>query len=190
MLRNAVHHFIILSIFRIEDESLPRMIEVSSKFYQNRRKEDVGLVEDLSELAEYGWSQAPPVSRVGKKNKPSVHSYTLFCTVANQAKQPVAEELIASDWAKIWCNLLGLVATNCPRENLWEYRTGWKVPRQDKCKGTHSSSKKENRTRKQSRLLLPSCTEACAHDSVWLVPRRLQHDHLASKLPVQNRFVT
>ena len=55
----------------------------------------------------------------------------------------MAEELIASDWAKIWCNLLGLVATNCPRENLWEYRTGWKVPRQDKCKVTHSSSKKE-----------------------------------------------
>ena len=37
-----------------EADSAPRMIEVSSKFYQNRRKEDVGLVEDLSELAEYG----------------------------------------------------------------------------------------------------------------------------------------
>ena len=176
MLRKVFHHFILQSIFRNEDNSLPRMIkEFSSKSIRTAEKKMCTWWKTSLNWDEMG-ELRPHRSecRVGKKNKSWVHSYTLYCTVVIQAKQPVADELIASDWAKIWCNLLGLVATNCPRENLWEYRTGWKVPRQDKCKGTHSSSKKENRTRKQSRLLLPSCTEACAHDSVWLVPRRLQ----------------
>ena len=169
------------------------MIEISFKSIRTARTKYVGLVGDFSELTKIGWAQEPPVGRVGKKNKPlSVHSYTLFCTVERQAKQPVAEELAASDWRKTLVQFARVGCHKFSEEKTLEYGMGWKVPipkTQDKCKAPHSSSSKRE-TGQESRLLLHSGSEACTHDSVWLVPRRLPHDHLASKLPVQDLFVT
>ena len=126
----------------------------------------MGLVEDVSELAEILRAQDPPVSRVGRKNKPSVHSYTLYCTVLTLAKQPMAEELNASDWMHAWCNFSGLVATKKAKRKASEYRNGWKNQDKTSAKDTHSSSKKENPPGKRRGLLLHSGSEACTHDSV------------------------
>ena len=125
MLRKVFHHFILQSIFRNEDNSLPRMIkEFSSKSIRTAEKKMCTWWKTSLNWDEMG-ELRPHRSecRVGKKNKSWVHSYTLYCTVESQAKQPVSEELIDSDWIKIWCNLEGLDVTKTsakPCTAAWE----------------------------------------------------------------------
>ena len=69
------------------------MIDVSIKSNPNSRKEDVGLVGDVSELAKFLRPRTRRSAGLVEKTNPMYTATHCYCTVLTQAKQPAEEEL-------------------------------------------------------------------------------------------------
>ena len=78
------------------------MINVSTKSTQDSRKEDVGLVGAVSELAKFLRPRTRRSAGLEEKQTPEYTATHCYCTVVSQAKQPMAEERLAYDWIEIW----------------------------------------------------------------------------------------
>ena len=130
-----------------EDKTLPRMIEVSFKSIRAAEKKMWAWWDTFQNWQKLAEPRPHRSAGLARKTTLSTQLHTVFVLFKSQAKQPVAEELIASDWMKIRCNLLGLVATKIFTKKSFGVQNGLEETK-TKCKATHSSSKR-NRTRKQ-----------------------------------------